>query len=91
MSLHGADPMASTSAAKRLSRARLDSSFQESIDAILRNQSSSGAIVASPDFAQYHFCWLRDGSFSAFALDRAGEHRSVRPLSRVGERRHRRH
>ena len=76
MSLDGADPMSSMSAAKRLSRARFDSSFQESIDAILRNQSASGAIVASPDFAQYHFCWLRDGSFSAFALDRAGEHQA---------------
>jgi GH15 family glucan-1,4-alpha-glucosidase len=76
MSLDGVDPMASASAAKRLDRARFDSSLQESIDAILRNQSPSGAIVASPDFAQYHFCWLRDGSFSAFALDRAGEHQA---------------
>jgi GH15 family glucan-1,4-alpha-glucosidase len=63
-----------TSSAKRLDRGRFDTSLQESIDAIMRNQSASGAIVASPDFAQYHFCWLRDGSFSAFALDRAGEH-----------------
>jgi GH15 family glucan-1,4-alpha-glucosidase len=70
----GTDRTTSASAAKRLDRARFDSSLQESIDAILRNQSASGAIVASPDFAQYHFCWLRDGSFSAYALDRAGEH-----------------
>ncbi len=74
MSSKGTDLTTSDSAAKRLDRARFDSSLQESIDAILRNQSASGAIVASPDFAQYHFCWLRDGSFSAFALDRAGEH-----------------
>ena len=74
MSSQDSDPATSASAAKRLDRARFDSSLQESIDAILRNQSASGAIVASPDFAQYHFCWLRDGSFSAFALDRAGEH-----------------
>jgi GH15 family glucan-1,4-alpha-glucosidase len=74
MSSQGIDPITSVGAAKRLDRARFDSSLQESIDAILRNQSASGAIVASPDFAQYHFCWLRDGSFSAFALDRAGEH-----------------
>ena len=73
MSSQGFD--AATSAITRgLDRARFDSSLHESIDAILRNQSASGAIVASPDFAQYHFCWLRDGSFSAFALDRAGEH-----------------
>src|ERR1700688_5049474 len=74
MSSKGTDPTTSESTAKRLDRARFDTSLQESIDAILRNQSASGAIVASPDFAQYHFCWLRDGSFSAFALDRAGEH-----------------
>jgi len=74
MSSKGADPTTSESGARRLDRARFDTSLQESIDAILRNQSASGAIVASPDFAQYHFCWLRDGSFSAFALDRAGEH-----------------
>jgi len=74
VSSKGTDPTTSASAAHRLDRARFDSSLQESVDAILRNQSVSGAIVASPDFAQYHFCWLRDGSFSAFALDRAGEH-----------------
>jgi len=68
------DPITSASAAKRVDHSRFDASLQESVDAILRNQSASGAIVASPDFAQYHFCWLRDGSFSAYALDRAGEH-----------------
>ncbi len=60
--------------AKRRDRTRFDSSLQESVEVILRNQSASGAFVASPDFTQYHFCWLRDGSFSAFALDLAGEH-----------------
>jgi GH15 family glucan-1,4-alpha-glucosidase len=74
MSSKDTDPNASASAAKRLDRSRFDTSLQESVDAILRNQSASGAIVASPDFTQYHFCWLRDGSFSAYALDRAGEH-----------------
>ena len=47
---------------------------RRSVEAILRNQADNGAIIASPDFAQYHFCWLRDGSFSAYALDVAGEH-----------------
>lgn len=61
------DSSGAVSAAKQLH-------LQTSIDAILRNQSASGAIVASPDFAQYHFCWLRDGSFSSYALDRAGEY-----------------
>jgi GH15 family glucan-1,4-alpha-glucosidase len=68
------DRIASASAAKRLDYARFDTSYRASVDAILRNQSTSGAIVASPDFTQYHFCWLRDGSFSAYALDRAGEY-----------------
>lgn len=45
-----------------------------SVDAILRNQSKNGAIIASPDFAEYSFCWLRDSSFNAYALDLGGEH-----------------
>ncbi len=45
-----------------------------SVQSILSNQVVNGAIVASPDFAQYDFCWLRDGSFSSYALDMAGEH-----------------
>ncbi len=45
-----------------------------SVASILRNQAESGAFVASPDFAEYRYCWLRDGSFIAYALDRAGEH-----------------
>jgi GH15 family glucan-1,4-alpha-glucosidase len=47
---------------------------RRSVDAILNNQDANGAIIASPDFAQYGFCWLRDASFSAYALDLAGEH-----------------
>ena len=45
-----------------------------SVQAILRNQNEQGAIIASPDFAQYHYSWLRDGSFIAYALDCAGEY-----------------
>lgn len=48
--------------------------MRQSVDAILRNQSMNGAIIASPDFAQYSFCWLRDSSFNAYALDLVGEH-----------------
>lgn len=47
---------------------------RRSVEAILLNQYDSGAIMASPDFAQYHYCWLRDSSFCAYALDLAGEH-----------------
>ena len=42
--------------------------------AMLACQQDNGALIASPDFAQYHYCWLRDASFAAFALDRCGEH-----------------
>ena len=51
----------------------LDAGVAASVAAILRNQHASGAFVASPDFAQYQYCWLRDGSFIAHALDIAGE------------------
>jgi GH15 family glucan-1,4-alpha-glucosidase len=47
-----------------------------STDAILNSQSPGGAFVASPDFSQYHYCWLRDGSFTAYALDRVGRHQA---------------
>jgi len=48
--------------------------MRSSIDSMLRNQGSNGAFVASPDFAEYRYCWLRDGSFVAYALDQVGEH-----------------
>ena len=46
---------------------------RKSIDAVLAQQTPSGAFVASPDFSQYGYCWLRDSSFAAYALDRVGE------------------
>ncbi|MGP8209673.1 MAG: glycoside hydrolase family 15 protein [Acidimicrobiales bacterium] len=49
-----------------------------SVATMLKNQSSSGAFIASPDFAEYQYCWLRDGSFTAYALDCAGEHEASR-------------
>ncbi len=65
----------------------------QSVLAILRNQNADGAIIASPDFAQYHYSWLRDGSFIAYALDHAGEHEAAsrfhswvtRTLDGIGE------
>jgi len=47
--------------------------LEPSVAAILRAQNGAGAFVASPDFAQYQYCWLRDGSFIAYSLDRVGE------------------
>jgi GH15 family glucan-1,4-alpha-glucosidase len=44
------------------------------VTSILDNQNEAGAIIASPDFGEYQFCWLRDGSFCAYALDLAHEH-----------------
>src|SRR3954451_21771203 len=46
--------------------------YSHSLETILRNQSASGAYIASPAFQQYAYCWLRDGSFIAYAIDRAG-------------------
>jgi GH15 family glucan-1,4-alpha-glucosidase len=45
---------------------------ESSIAAMLQAQHAGGAFVASPDFAEYGYCWLRDGSFTAYALDCAG-------------------
>jgi GH15 family glucan-1,4-alpha-glucosidase len=52
--------------------------YGRSIDIILQNQADSGAYVASPVFPQYAYCWLRDGSFIGYAMDRVGEHQSSR-------------
>jgi GH15 family glucan-1,4-alpha-glucosidase len=47
----------------------------EAIDVavIRRAQTESGAILACPAYPTYRYAWLRDGSFCAVALDRAGE------------------
>ena len=44
---------------------------------ILAGQAPSGAYVASPTFPTYRYCWLRDGSFVADAMSRAGERASA--------------
>lgn len=51
--------------------------FQHSIDVILANQHADGAYVASPAFETYHYCWLRDGSFVAYAMDQVGQFESA--------------
>lgn len=56
--------------------------YQHSIRVILQNQADSGAFVASPNFPSYAYCWLRDGSFIAHAMDRVGEHSSARAFLR---------
>ncbi|MCK4724295.1 MAG: hypothetical protein KAT29_00760, partial [Anaerolineales bacterium] len=52
--------------------------YQQSIDIILKNQHKSGAYIASPNFPTYAYSWFRDGSFIAYAMDRAGYYESSR-------------
>jgi isomaltose glucohydrolase len=50
-----------------------------SVAVLKAGQGSSGAFVASPTFGPYAaYCWLRDGSFCASALDAVGERRASR-------------
>ncbi|MFO7545632.1 MAG: glycoside hydrolase family 15 protein [Trueperaceae bacterium] len=44
---------------------------------ILTAQHQGGAYPAGAGFSQYDQCWLRDGSFIAYAMDLAGEHESA--------------
>lgn len=53
-----------------------------SVAVILENQAASGAYAASPAFANYAYCWLRDGTFTAYAMDQVGEHDSARAFHR---------
>jgi len=46
---------------------------QHSVDLILAHQAATGAYVAAPTFDTYIYCWLRDGSFIAHAMDRVGQ------------------
>lgn len=50
---------------------------KRSIEIILQNQAPSGAYMASPNFPNYRYCWFRDGSFIAYAMDLVGEHASA--------------
>jgi GH15 family glucan-1,4-alpha-glucosidase len=50
---------------------------RRSIEVILDGQAPSGAYVACPTFPPYQYCWLRDGSFIADAMSRAGERASA--------------
>ena len=45
-----------------------------SVELLLRAQTASGAIPASTAHDVYQYAWLRDGSWCAYALDRAGHH-----------------
>ncbi|GAA4162169.1 hypothetical protein GCM10022286_20810 [Gryllotalpicola daejeonensis] len=45
---------------------------------LLAGQAESGAYIACPNFSQYGYGWLRDGSYCALALDAIGEADSAR-------------
>lgn len=55
----------------------VDNLYQHSIDVILKHQHSSGSYLASPNFETYKYCWFRDGSFTAYAMDISGESHSA--------------
>lgn len=55
---------------------------QVSIQVIKRNQSPSGAYLASPTFSQYGYSWLRDGTWIAHSMDCVGEHQSAEAFHR---------
>jgi GH15 family glucan-1,4-alpha-glucosidase len=46
---------------------------RRSVEVITEHQDVGGAYPASPTFPVYRFSWLRDGSFIADAMSRAGE------------------
>lgn len=56
--------------------------FRTSIETIKKFQDPSGAYVASPNFDNYQYSWLRDGSFTAYAMDSVGEFESSRAFHR---------
>lgn len=51
--------------------------FRRCIEVIKENQSTSGAYPAGPTFPKYQYCWFRDSSFCAYAMNLVGEHDSA--------------
>lgn len=60
----------------------MESLYNNSLRFIKQGQSESGAYIACPNFPTYHYCWLRDGSFIAHAMDTAGEFDSAEAFFR---------
>jgi GH15 family glucan-1,4-alpha-glucosidase len=65
--------------------------YRRSIEVILDNQADTGAYIASPSFPSYAYCWLRDGSFIAHAMDQVGQHGSAKGFFRWVDRTIRHH
>lgn len=51
--------------------------LERSVEVLKKGQAPSGAFPAAAGFPVYNYCWLRDGTFIAYALDRAGEHEAA--------------
>lgn len=51
--------------------------YSKSVEVIRKYQSEYGSFVACPNFPVYRFCWLRDGTYIAYAMDVAGEYDSA--------------
>jgi hypothetical protein len=58
--------------------------LERSIEIIEANQSKHGSYIASPNFSQYGYCWFRDGSFVAHAMEKAGRKESSTRFIRWG-------
>ena len=52
--------------------AALGALVRRSVEIIAEHQDAGGAYLASPTFPVYRYSWLRDGSFIADAMSRAG-------------------
>ncbi len=51
--------------------------YKKSIEINLKNQGREGGYLASPSFRPYQYCWFRDSSYIAYAMDLAGQHQSA--------------
>lgn len=60
----------------------MDFLYNNSLRIIKKGQSETGAYIACPNFPTYRYCWLRDGSFIAHAMDTAGEFASAKAFFR---------
>lgn len=58
---------------------------RRSVRLLLDAQAGSGAFPAAPTFPTYRYCWFRDASYVAHALDRYGEHAAAARFHRWGE------
>ncbi len=65
--------LAANRAGDRLDRAALRELAYHSREVLKLGQAENGALIACPNFPVYRYCWLRDGSFCAHALDRTGQ------------------